>query len=101
MAVIGVTNLKGGTGKSTIAQSLAAFFLGEGMKTILIDADPQSTTLMWAERAAEHGHTVPRVHKIGQADGKARAMLEELKKLRDEDKYEAIVVDCPDRKSVV
>ncbi len=99
MAIIGLTNLKGGTGKSTIAQSLAAFFLGEGFPTLLIDADPQGTCLAWAERAAEAGLTIPQVHALGQGKGagEQKAMLVELQALARSKDFPVVVVDCPPR----
>lgn len=40
--IVSCVNLKGGVGKTTLAVNLAAFFGKEGMKTLLIDLDPQT-----------------------------------------------------------
>lgn len=47
-----VVNLKGGTGKTVTALHLAAALAGDS-RTVLIDADPQSSALSWSEEAAE------------------------------------------------
>jgi chromosome partitioning protein len=51
---IGVANLKGGTGKTVSAFFLAAALSKYG-KTLLVDCDPQGSTLSWAEGAEEKG----------------------------------------------
>lgn len=48
-----VGNIKGGTGKSTVAQLLAVWLKWLGYDVLLVDADPQLTSSQWAaERAA-------------------------------------------------
>lgn len=49
---IAVVNLKGGTGKTTTAMSLAAA-LSERGRTLLVDADPQASALSWSEAAGD------------------------------------------------
>jgi chromosome partitioning protein len=44
---LAITNLKGGTGKTTTAVHLAAGF-GRRARTLLIDADPQGSATEWA-----------------------------------------------------
>lgn len=45
--VIAVGNLKGGTGKSTIAVNLACALAAGGRPAVVIDADPQLTATRW------------------------------------------------------
>ena len=49
MKVIAVTGRKGGIGKSTVSGNLAAELVALGRSVVLIDADPQGSTLAWAK----------------------------------------------------
>jgi chromosome partitioning protein len=55
-----VLNAKGGCGKSTIATTLAGYFAHSGKATVLMDYDPQGSSMKWlslrkAERPGIHG----------------------------------------------
>jgi len=47
MRSIMVLNSKGGSGKSTIATSIASYYASQGKKVVLVDCDPQASSLEW------------------------------------------------------
>ncbi len=49
--IVAVANLKGGTGKSTIAVNLACLAAAASGPVLLVDADPQGTAAAWLEPA--------------------------------------------------
>lgn len=56
--VITVANLKGGSGKTTTSVFLAQALSDAGLSVLLVDADPQGSSLRWAEGA---GWDIPTV----------------------------------------
>ena len=61
MAVIAVVGNKGGAGKTTLAVNLAAALAADA-PTLLLDADPQRSSLQWlgAESTVQSGGQIPR-----------------------------------------
>ena len=55
--IIAVVSQKGGTGKTTVATNLAACYAAQGCEVMLVDADPQHSTLDWK---ADRPPTLPR-----------------------------------------
>ncbi|QGW63583.1 AAA family ATPase [Lysobacter soli] len=52
MKTVLVASSKGGVGKTTIATHLAAQSALDGLRTALVDADPQESSTRWAQRRA-------------------------------------------------
>lgn len=55
---IAVMNVKGGAGKSTTALIVAQVAAHLGLRTVLLDADPQQSQMTWAENASRLGNDV-------------------------------------------
>lgn len=58
MKTIAVVNLKGGSTKTTSTAFLAHAFAGQGSDVLVIDADPQGSTMRWSDTA---GWDIPTV----------------------------------------
>lgn len=63
-----VLNAKGGSGKTTLATNLAAWFASRGESTALMDFDPQGCSTRWlanrpTERPPIHGIAAFRIHQ--------------------------------------
>ena len=66
--IIAVGNLKGGTGKSTIAVNLACRLAEKQRSVLLIDADPQATASAWLRDGPPQGLQVASFPLSGTAD---------------------------------
>lgn len=90
MHIITVTGYKGGVGKSTTAVHLAAFFSEKG-ETLLIDGDPNRTSVKWAARGSLPFKVINEKESARHVAGKdfviidtpARPNSEDLKELSD------------------
>lgn len=84
--VIGITNLKGGVGKSTISQNLAVCLAHRGYKVCVLDTDlGQRSSMKWA---AQRGDDVPPIPVLGtEADNVIRDAKEKEKH------YDVVIVD--------
>jgi chromosome partitioning protein len=60
--IIAVLNQKGGVGKTTLATHLAGEYTRAGASVVLIDADPQGSSLDWSQRRKEA--TYPRLFGV-------------------------------------
>ena len=49
MKTVMVINSKGGSGKTTIAVNIAAYYAHKGLDVTLVDLDPQRSSLDWLE----------------------------------------------------
>ncbi len=87
--IIAIAGQKGGSGKSTLAIHLAAEWSHAGHRVLIVDADPQGTSLTWSEVADENGTAHPTTVAVGES---LRATVPELARA-----YDLTVVDCPGR----
>jgi len=86
-----VINAKGGCGKTTIATNLASYYARQGRGTVLIDHDPQGSSMQWLSlRSSE----VKPIHGVSAhrpvVSGVTRSFL-----LRIPDGAERVVLDAP------
>lgn len=86
--IISVLNQKGGVGKTTLSVNIAAQLAAEGKRVMLLDADPQGSSLDWAAaREVDSCFTVV---------GLPRATLhKEISKFVQD--YDHIIIDGPPR----
>jgi len=87
--IVALAGQKGGTGKSTIATNLAATYHRRRQRTLLVDGDPQRSSLTWSARAGELDHDAPPVVGMG-ADMARKGQLPRLAA-----EYDRVVIDCP------
>ena len=91
--IIGIIQVKGGAGRSTIATNLAGMLTAEGRKVALIDCDmPQGTSASWA--AIRRGDDLVGDMTIATAANHAE-LMERVKALDASHDY--IVLDAPPR----
>lgn len=86
MKVLAVASQKGGVGKSLFARSLAVAALADGMRSAILDADPQGSVAKWSTRRP---HSAPTIRLVGQ--GGLREALADLKKAG----ADLVLIDTP------
>lgn len=86
MPIISISNLKGGTGKTTTAIMLAAALHKQGKQVEVWDLDPQGSASEWAGIAADDGTPLPFPVKVVNAYGLGRIR---------EPREKWILIDCP------
>jgi chromosome partitioning protein len=84
MPVFALVGNKGGAGKTTLAVNLAAG-MARGRRTVLVDADPQESSMHW--RAFAPADSPLAVHKAtADLDRQVDDLLSE---------FELVIIDCP------
>lgn len=86
MWIVAVLGEKGGSGKSCLCQNLAVVLHRRGRDMLLVDADPQATTVEWA-RERERNPDLPNI-RVEEAHGDIRETL-----IDRAGRYELVLVD--------
>ena len=91
--IIVIGGEKGGVGKSTIATNIAVEMVAQGAKLMLIDSDPQKTSLNWVDRRNELNPELNKVFGVSK-EGNVREIIKELST-----NYDIILLDASGRDS--
>jgi chromosome partitioning protein len=83
---IGITNLKGGVGKSTITQNLAVCFAHLGYKVVIVDTDTNQNSLAWYGARDED---LPNVNVVGVCE--SEALSKSIENLHQD--YDIVLID--------
>lgn len=89
--IIAVAGQKGGTGKTTTSIALADAWYAQGRSVLLVDADPQRSSMTWGDVRAEVGLEGPSIIAMGESMHK-RDQLPLLAQ-----SFEVVLIDCPPR----
>ena len=83
-------NPKGGSGKSTIATNLAAYYAWKGLNTALMDTDPQGSGMRWLKARPRGLPPIAAINGFERPMGVTRAFA-----LRTPPGTERLIVDTP------
>src|SRR3546814_7211115 len=89
--LVGLLNQKGGVGKTTLATHIAGELALRGQHVVLLDADPQGSSLDWTQRRSQQG--LPRLFSaVGLARETLHQEAPELARRADH-----VIIDGPPR----
>jgi chromosome partitioning protein len=83
-------NPKGGSGKSTIATNLAAYYAWKGLSTALMDTDPQGSGIRWLKLRPKNLPPIAAINGFERPMGVTRTFA-----LRTPPGTERLIVDTP------
>jgi len=83
---IGITNLKGGVGKSTISQNLSVCLAHLGYKVVIVDTDTNQNSLSWYGARDEN---LPNINVVGVSD--SEALNKSIENLHQD--YDIVLID--------
>lgn len=89
--IIAVYNQKGGCGKSQTSMQLGGALGRRGYRTMIVDMDPQGTSLMWSAQAEQVGEPFPAT--VISLSKQKESMVGEIRKFSK--MYDFIIIDCP------
>jgi len=90
MKRIVVLNPKGGSGKTTLAINLASYFASRQQPTVLMDFDPQGSSVRWAKKRQS---TQPPIHCIAAFEKDSRTTRAFQLRVPENTSY--VIVDTP------
>jgi chromosome partitioning protein len=85
-----ILNPKGGSGKTTIATNLAAYYAGSGLPSALMDYDSQGSSTRWLSRREEDHAYIHGIASYEDHAGQTRSFA-----LRVPPEVQRVVVDTP------
>ena len=85
-----VLNSKGGSGKTTIATNLAGYYASQGRSTVLLDYDPQGSSMRWLSLRDPE---LPSIHGI--AAYQRRRDVTRAYQMRLPPEAEVVILDAP------
>lgn len=91
--IVMIGGVKGGTGKTTIATNLAVMRSTAGKKLLLVDADEQRSTIMWANQREVMGIET-KWTTVGFGGKALRSQI-----LRMKDDYDDVIIDVGGRET--
>ena len=89
--ILTVANRKGGAGKSTCAAHIAISATKKGLKTIIIDLDPQKTLELWWKKREEENPYLTDIDPL-----RIESVIEGL----NEHKFDLCIIDTPGDTSI-